>query len=405
LAGSLTDVKKDINYHLKTIRENAVDVISEEEIRAKLKDCSDKDRPLILKIGFDPTAPDIHLGHTVLLRKLRKLQDLGHKVFLLIGDFTARIGDPSGKTALRPVLTDKEIKANASTYTGQAFKILDKKMTTVVKNSDWYKDMEITDFLSLLSLYTLARMLERDDFSSRLRENRPLTMLEMAYPLIQGYDSCKLKADIEFGGTDQKFNLIVGRHLQEAFGQEPQAVVTMPILVGLDGKNKMSKSLGNYIGITESPQSMFGKVMSISDEVMWEYFRLLTDEDISKVKAMHPKEAKLSLAEIIVTDYHGDAAAGKAREEFERVFSKGEVPADMPVCPTGSNDLIIVEEAPKHKLVKSKNEVRRLMNQGAIYTVNPEDGALTPLKDEKIPLGPQGVIVKIGKKIFAKFVR
>lgn len=397
-------MNKELTHHLEAIKQNAVDSIVEAEITEKLKKSLHENKPLKLKIGFDPTAPDIHLGHTVLLRKLRKLQDLGHKVYLLIGDFTAKIGDPSGKTALRPVLTDKEIKSNASTYTNQAFKILDKKKTEVVKNSDWFKDMKTADFLSLLSLYTVARMLERDDFSQRLKENRPLTMLETVYPLIQGYDSCKLEADIEFGGTDQKFNLIVGRHLQQALGQEPQAVITMPILVGLDGKNKMSKSLGNYIGITESPKSMFGKVMSISDEVMWDYFRLLTDESLSEVKKMHPKEAKLRLARKIVSDYHSADSARKESDEFERVFSKRAVPSDILVCHTGSSHLFIIEQATQHKLVKSKNEVRRLMNQGAIYVVSPEDGSLTPLKSEKMPLDPQGVTVKIGKKIFVKFV-
>ncbi len=397
-------MKESLNCHLKAIKENAVDCISEHELTTKLEKCLREDKPLNMKIGFDPTAPDIHLGHTVLLRKLRKLQDLGHEVYLLIGDFTAKIGDPSGKTALRPVLTDKEIKANASTYTSQAFKILDKKKTKVVRNSDWYKGMKVTDFLSLLSLYTVARILERDDFSQRMKENRPLTMLEAVYPLIQGYDSCEMKTDVEFGGTDQKFNLIVGRHLQQALGQESQAVVTMPILVGLDGKNKMSKSLGNYIGITESPKSMFGKIMSISDEVMWDYFRLLTDESLEEVKKMHPKEAKLMLARKIVSDYHSEEDADKEKVEFENVFSGGAIPSDIVPYHTGSSSLFIIEQAAQHKLVKSKNEVRRLMSQGAIYVVNPEDKSLTPLKEKEVPLGPEGIIVKIGKKIFARFI-
>jgi tyrosyl-tRNA synthetase len=259
-------VKKEIERHLDCIKENAVDVISLNEISAKLEKSLAEHKPLNLKIGFDPTARDIHLGHTVLLRKLRKLQDLGHVVNLIIGDFTAKIGDPSGRSILRPVLSDEEIKDNASTYTDQAFKILDKQKTKIIFNSSWYKSMGISQFLSLLSSYTVARMLERDDFALRIKENRPLTIVEMVYPLIQGYDSVMMNADIEFGGTDQKFNLIVGRHLQEVYGKPSQAIVTMPILVGLDGVNKMSKSLGNYIGVTEEPKSMFGKLMSISDE-------------------------------------------------------------------------------------------------------------------------------------------
>ena len=263
-------MKPAISDHLKALKENTVDLIAEKELKLKLENSLKKKTPLKLKIGLDPTSRDIHLGHTVLLRKLRKLQDLGHKVYFIIGDFTAKIGDPSARSVLRPTLTDKEIKQNASTYTKQAFKILDRKKTKVIYNSIWYKKMGLPSFLSVLSSYTIARILERDDFSRRIKENQPLTLLEIIYPLIQGYDSCQMEADIEFGGTDQKFNLIVGRHLQETFGLAAQVAITMPILVGLDGKNKMSKSLGNYIGITESPKEMFGKLMSISDQSMWE---------------------------------------------------------------------------------------------------------------------------------------
>ncbi|MBU2102696.1 MAG: tyrosine--tRNA ligase, partial [Candidatus Omnitrophica bacterium] len=262
-------MKSQIQRHLDVLRENAVDVVSEDELRVKLENSLLTNTPLKLKIGFDPTARDIHLGHTVLLRKLRKLQDLGHFVYLVIGDFTAKIGDPSGRNSLRPILSDDEIRENATTYTEQAFKILDEGKTKIIYNSIWYKQIKLSSFLSILSSYTVARVLEREDFSQRIKENRPLTLLEIIYPLIQGYDSVMLEADIEFGGTDQKFNLIVGRHLQEVFNQKPQGVVTMPLLVGLDGKNKMSKSLGNYIGVTDEPQAMFGKVMSINDEVMW----------------------------------------------------------------------------------------------------------------------------------------
>ena len=355
-----TNLMKDkISQHLKTITENAVDFISEEEVTAKLKTSLQENKPLKLKIGFDPTASDIHLGHTVLLTKLRKLQDLGHTVYFIIGDFTAKIGDPSGRMVLRPVLTDKEIKANASTYTTQAFKLLDKKKTKIIYNSIWYKQMKLKDFLSLLSSYTVARLLERDDFSQRMKEGKPLSLLEIIYPLIQGYDSVMCEADIEFGGTDQKFNLIVGRHLQEVFGQKSQGIVTMPLLVGLDGKNKMSKSLGNYIGITEDPKDIFGKVMSISDEIMWEYFRLLTDFNLEEIKIKHPKEAKLMLAQKIVSLYCSPKIAQKERENFERVFSQRKIPTDMPVCVVGRSCVDLIEVIHKEKLASSKNEARR----------------------------------------------
>jgi tyrosyl-tRNA synthetase len=396
-------MKKCLDEHLEVIKECAIDVISEEEIRAKLEKSFKLNKPLRLKIGFDPTARDIHLGHTVLLRKLRKLQDFGHLVYLIIGDFTAKIGDPSGKTCLRPVLSDKEIKSNASTYTQQAFKILDKKKTKVIYNSVWYKKMDLPRFLSLLSSYTVARILERDDFSQRLKENRPLTVLEIIYPLIQGYDSFKMDSDIEFGGTDQKFNLIVGRHLQQGFGQAPQAVVTMPLLVGLDGKNKMAKSLDNYIGITESSKVMFGKIMSISDEVMWEYYRLLSDRNIQEPKSIHPKEAKLSLAYDIVSFYHSKKAASLAKAEFIKVFSKKGLPLDIPAYKVPAPDFDIVDVLYKAKLISSKNEARRLLEQGAICLIDSCDTAKSVvIKDAALNLTSKGMIFKVGKKRFLK---
>ncbi|MCQ9205462.1 MAG: tyrosine--tRNA ligase [Omnitrophica bacterium] len=396
-------MNKEIARHLEAIKENSVDLISEEELITKIKNSLNKKKPLKLKIGFDPTASDIHLGHTVLLRKLRRLQDLGHQVYFIIGDFTAKIGDPSQRTALRPILSDKEIKANAATYTNQAFKILDKSKTKVIYNSIWYKNMPLSKFLSLLSSYTLARILERDDFSQRLKEGRPLTLLEVTYPLIQGYDSYKLEADIEFGGTDQKFNLIVGRRLQQAFGQVSQAIVTMPILVGLDGKNKMSKSLDNYIGITDKPKEMFGKIMSISDEVMWEYFRLLTDYDVQGMKEIHPKQAKLKLAENIVSFYYSAEKAKKEKKEFEKVFSEGKLPQDILIHPSGPRASIITVLS-SAKIVSSKNEARRLLSQGAISFVNPEDFSQTTAKQDEFNVSVQGEILKIGKKKFLKIV-
>lgn len=397
-------MKSKITQHLELIKEDAVDLIAEEELALKLENSFKKNKPLRLKIGFDPTAKDIHLGHTVLLRKLRKLQDLGHQVYLIIGDFTAKIGDPSQRTVLRPVLTDRELKANAATYTQQVFKILDKKKTKIINNSIWYKKIGLPKFLSLLSSYTIARILERDDFSQRIKDGKPLTVLEIIYPLIQGYDSCKMEADIEFGGTDQKFNLIVGRHLQQTFGQSPQVVVTMPILVGLDGKNKMSKSLNNYIGVTEGSKSMFGKIMSISDEVMWEYIRLLSDFNPEELKKNHPKGVKLNLAESIVSFYHSKERALKERKEFEEVFSKGQLPKEMPTLKTKESVVDIIEILHNMKLVASKNEARRLLSQGGISLLDSEAKVITVLKEQSLKIPPQGAIFKVGKKRFLKLI-
>ena len=397
-------MKSKITQHLELIKENSVDLISEEELTLKLENSFEKNKPLKLKIGFDPTAKDIHLGHTVLLRKLRKLQDLGHQVYLIIGDFTAKIGDPSQRTALRPVLTDKEIKANAATYTQQVFKILSRKKTKIINNSIWYKKMGLSKFLSLLSSYTIARILERDDFSKRIKEGKPLTVLEIIYPLIQGYDSCKMEADIEFGGTDQKFNLIVGRHLQQTFGQPSQVVVTMPILVGLDGKNKMSKSLNNYIGVTEEPKSMFGKIMSISDQVMWEYIKLLSDLDPERLRDKHPKEVKLNLAESLVSFYHSKQKALKERKEFEQVFSQGRLPNEMPVYKVKESSVDIIEILYKAKLVASKNEARRLLSQGGISLLDSEAKVITVVKEQSLKITPEGAIFKVGKKRFLKLI-
>ncbi|MCD6583156.1 MAG: tyrosine--tRNA ligase [Candidatus Omnitrophica bacterium] len=393
-------MKRKIAEHLKIIRENAVDLISEEELVKKVTYSIKFQNPLRLKIGFDPTAKDLHLGHTVLLKKLRRLQDLGHHVYFIVGDFTAQIGDPSGRKELRPVLTIREIKDNAKTYTEQAFKILHRRKTKVIFNSSWYRNLNLSQFLPLLSSYTVARMLERDDFSQRLKENRPLSILEFIYPLIQGYDSVKIKADIEFGGTDQKFNLIVGRHIQESMGQSPQIVVTMPLLVGLDGKSKMSKSLGNYVGITEEPFQMFGKLMSISDLTMWEYFRLLTDVDIEKIKNMHPKEAKLLLAEKIVSEYHSPLVAKRTKDEFERIFSRKETPRDLPTFTVSEKKVDLVELLYNSKLVSSRNQARRLLLQKGIR----EKGKNIPLEDRILAIPPQGLILKVGKKKFLKVV-
>ncbi|OQX82095.1 MAG: tyrosine--tRNA ligase [Candidatus Omnitrophica bacterium 4484_70.1] len=390
-----------LKLQLEIIRENSVDLISEEELIEKLKISLKKKIPLKIKVGFDPTAKDLHLGHTVLLRKLRKLQELGHWVYFIVGDFTARIGDPSGLTERKP-LSLKEIKNNAQTYTHQAFRILDRKKTKIIFNSCWYNDLKLTDFLPLLSHYTVARMMERDDFSYRLKEGFPLSILEFIYPLIQGYDSVKIKADIEVGGTDQKFNLIVGRHLQEAFGQKPQVVVTLPLLVGLDGKNKMSKSLGNYIGITEPPKDMFGKIMSIPDEIMDDYFRLLTEVESEEVEGLHPKDKKMLLAFSIVSQYYSEKVAQKEKEEFERVFSKKEIPLEVPTYYVEEEKIDLVELLPKIGVVSAKNEVRRLISQKGIKRVLKKTAITVEERWIKID---KEVTLKVGKKKFLKLVK
>ncbi|MCM8823900.1 MAG: tyrosine--tRNA ligase [Candidatus Omnitrophica bacterium] len=391
-------MKRLIDEHIRVITENCIDCISLEELRYKLETSLKENTPLRVKVGFDPTARDIHLGHTVLLRKLRKIQDIGHNVYFIIGDFTAQIGDPSGRSELRPILTKEEIESNAKTYTEQAFKILDRERTKIVFNSEWYKSMLASQLLSLFSHYTVARMLERDDFSQRLKNNKPLSIQEFIYPLIQGYDSVMINADIEFGGTDQKFNLIVGRHLQESFHQSPQVVITMPLLTGLDGINKMSKSLGNYVGITESSKDMFGKIMSLPDDLMWDYFRLLTDLDVEEVKKNHPKEAKLLLAESIVGFYYSQDVARKEKEEFEKVFSKRQIPQNIPNYVSNEKEVDIIEVLYKMKLIPSKNDGRRLLQQKGISYDD------VPLTSPLFDIPPQGAILKIGKRRFLKLL-
>lgn len=368
----------EVSEQLKIIKRGASEIISEEELAARLNWSKKTGRPLKIKAGFDPTAPDIHLGHTVLLRKLKHFQELGHIIYFLIGDFTGRIGDPSGVSEIRQPLSREQVLKNAKTYKQQIFKILSPQKTRVVFNSRWYERMKFQDVITLSSKYTVARMLERDDFAKRFKENRPISILEFLYPLIQGYDSVVLGADVELGGTDQKFNLLVGRELQREFGQMPQVVLTMPLLEGTDGVNKMSKSLGNYIGINEAPKDIFGKVMSISDELMYRYYELLTDEDVEAIKKIHPKEAKMKLAGLLVRQYHGQGAAKEAHKEFERVFSQRDIPEniikvnllwDAPSCPTGSSIMMTAVRQGKvslHTGINSSNEIRRHFKQGSI---------------------------------------
>ncbi len=384
----------DISKQLEIIKRGAVDIISESELIQKLKVAAQQNRPLRIKAGFDPTAPDLHLGHTVLLRKLRQFQDLGHQVYFLIGDFTGRIGDPSGRSEIRKQLTPEEVLKNAETYKVQVSKVLDIHKIKVVFNGEWFDKMNVLDMFKLTTHATVSQMLARADFKKRLSENKDVSLVEFMYPILQGYDSVKLEADVEIGGTDQIFNLLMGRDLQKDYGQELQVVLTMPLLEGTDGIQKMSKSYGNYIGINEPASEMIGKIMSISDEMMLKYYTLLTDENLDTVKVMHPKEAKLRLGEIIASQYHGEESAKKARVEFERVFSSKELPEDMPVYELkSSGDIVgILVDA---GLVKSKNEARRIIQQGGASFNN------NKISDVEFIVNESGII-KVGSRRFLK---
>jgi len=384
----------DINQQLGIIKRGAVEIISEEELRKKLQESINSRRPLKIKAGFDPTAPDLHLGHTVLLRKLRQFQELGHEVYFLIGDFTGRIGDPSGRSEIRKQLTKKEVAKNAQTYKKQVAKILNVRKIKVVFNSRWFERMKGLEFSQLLTHYTANRMLEREDFTQRRNNKKPIYISEFIYPVLQGYDSVMLKADVEIGGTDQIFNLLVGRDLQKDFNQPQQVVLTMPLLEGTDGVQKMSKSYGNYIGINEPAKEMFGKIMSISDEMMVKYYELLTDEDLAKVKQMHPKEAKVNLAKIIITQYHSALAAQKEAEEFNRVFSQKEIPSVIVSVSTNGTITIKVMLLEK-KLVSSGNELRRLIKEGAVTFGNKK------IENEDF-MPKSSDILKVGSRRFLK---
>jgi tyrosyl-tRNA synthetase len=359
---------------LDLIRKGSVEIIAEEELAKKLERSRRENRPLVIKAGFDPTAPDLHLGHTVLVRKLHHFQLLGHTVIFLIGDFTALIGDPTGRNKTRPPLSRETIEANAITYRKQIFKLLDEKKTVIDFNSRWLGAMSFADVIRLAGSYTVARILERDDFSKRYKAGEPISVHELLYPLAQGYDSVALKTDVELGGTDQKFNLLVGRELQRNWGQEPQVVLTMPLLEGLDGVQKMSKSLGNYVGIAESPAEIFGKLMSISDELMDRYFELLTDwtkDRLDKYKKANPnpRDVKLQLAELIATDFHSPEAGKEARAEFIRIFSRKENPEEMAEIALRENEPLI-DLVVRCGAVASRGEVKRLASQGGITLDN-----------------------------------
>ena len=392
----------DIERQMALIKRGVAELIDEGELRKKLE----RGTPLRVKVGFDPTAPDLHLGHTVVMHKMRHFQELGHQVIFLIGDFTGRIGDPSGRSETRPPLTEEQVLANAETYKRQVFKILDPEKTLVEFNSRWLGQMSAANFIRLASHCTVARMLERDDFEKRYREQRAISIHEFMYPLCQGYDSVALKTDVEMGGTDQKFNLLMGRNLQAHYGQESQCILTMPLLEGTDGVRKMSKSYGNYIGIDEAPSEIFGKVMAISDELMWRYYELLSSkslEDIAALRAgvengsIHPKAAKEELAHEMVTRYHSRQAADEARQGFNAVFAGGGVPDDAPTftCAHGENSAPSAFLADAG-LVKSRGEAKRLIKEGALSIDGQRcDDALSPLAAGEY-------VIKLGKKRFLR---
>ena len=398
---------RELKRQLDLITRGTVEVIQQRELEDRLKLSLKEGRPLRVKAGFDPTAPDLHLGHIVLIQKLRHFQELGHEVVFLIGDFTGMIGDPTGVSETRKALSKEQVLANAKTYERQIFKTLDPETTRVEFNSRWMQDMRAEEVIELCSHYNLARMLERDDFSKRYREQKPIGVHEFLYPLVQGYDSVALKADVELGGTDQTFNLLVGRDLQRNWGQVPQVVITVPLLEGTDGVRKMSKSFGNAIALEDEPSDMFGKIMSISDDLMFRYYELLTSDDLDAVKRRHPKEAKLDLAEAMVTRYHGVEAGRQAKEDFEQKFRKREFPEqpDVTVTLTAADfsdsdhpSMGLVDLLMRTGLLPSKAEARRLIAQGAV-TINQErcqDGnAVLPLQ------ASESYRIKIGKRKYA----
>ena len=391
-----------VDEALEIIRRGTDEILLEDALRAKLA----RGRPLRVKAGFDPTAPDLHLGHTVLINKLRQFQDLGHEILFLIGDFTGMIGDPTGKSATRKPLTREEVLENARTYEQQIFHILDPEKTLVVFNSSWMGEMGAAEMIQLAARHTVARMLERDDFSKRYRAGQPIAIHEFLYPLVQGYDSVALKADVELGGTDQKFNLLVGRQLQEAYGQEPQVVITMPILEGTDGVQKMSKSLGNYIGIAEPPAEMFGKLMSISDDLMWRYLDLLSQRSGAELAAwrqevaggLNPMEIKFRLAGEMVERFHDAAAAGQAHDAFVARFRRGDVPDDMPeVVLQAPSGMAIANLLKAAGLVGSTSEALRAIAQGGVRV----DGQRIDDKSLQVAPGTTAVF-QVGKRRFAR---
>jgi tyrosyl-tRNA synthetase len=399
-----------VSEQLERITKGATEIIRLEELREKLALSRRDEKPLTVKVGFDPSAPDIHLGHTVVIRKMKHFQDLGHQVVFLIGDFTGRIGDPTGVSRTRPVLTREEVDRNAETYRRQVFKILDPERTRIEFNSRWLGELRSEDWIRLASRYTVARILERDDFTKRFRANQPIGIHEFLYPLAQAYDSVALRCDVEMGGNDQKFNLLVGREIMREFGLEPQVVLTMPLLEGLDGTEKMSKSLGNYVGVEESPREMFGKILSIRDELMWRYYDLLTDllpAEIASLKRkvetgeLHPKSAKVSLAKRIVADFHSPSEADAAEEEFERVFVAHETPDSVEEVELSCRPepIWLPRLLVSLRLAKSNGEAIRLIGQGGVSL----DGKRVESSDAEIPAAAPGeLLLKVGKRRFVR---
>ncbi len=388
---------------MEVIQRGADEVIVEKELEKRLQEGGS----LRVKAGFDPTAPDLHIGHTVLINKMRQFQQLGHEVIFLIGDFTGMIGDPTGKNATRPALSKDEILENATTYQDQVFKILEPDKTEIMFNSTWMSKMSAADLIQLAGKHTVARMLERDDFNKRYKDGRAISIHEFLYPLVQGYDSIAMKADVELGGTDQKFNLLVGRQLQQAYGQPPQIVVTMPLLEGLDGVQKMSKSLGNYVGITDPPADMFGKLMSVSDDLMWRYFELLSFRSSTDISALHkdakegrnPRDIKIELAMEIIERFHDSAAAKRARDDFIARFARGEIPSEITECElaTENGQLGIANVLRCAGLTASNSEGFRMLKQGAVRV----DGAKTTDRDLVLKAGTTYVI-QVGRRKFAR---
>ncbi len=403
----------DLDRQMEIFLHGTEEIISKDELKQKLAYSIDQNVPLELKLGLDPSAPDIHLGHTVVLRKLKQLQELGHKVTIIIGDFTGKIGDPTGRSETRKQLSDEEILANAETYKEQIFKILHAEQTKLVFNSEWLSKLKFEDIIKLSAGVTVARMLEREDFNWRYKSNRSISLHEFFYPIMQGYDSVHLKSDIEFGATEQKFNLLMGRDLQREHGQSPQIALMMPILIGLDGDKKMSKSLGNYIGIEEKPYDMYGKTMSIPDTLILNYFTLVTDylpEDVEQVKSEleqggNPRDVKMKLAREIVMLYHGEKEAINAENEFKKVFQRKEKPDEIPEYlisalideKSDGNQINIVQLLTNCKLVHSNSEGRRMIQQGAVKI----DGEKITDKNKVIQLNP-GMVIQVGKRKFAK---
>jgi len=397
----------DIEHQIAIFKRGADELLVEAEVAAKLKRAQLTNEPLRIKLGLDPTAPDIHIGHTVVLNKMRQMQDLGHQVIFLIGDFTSMIGDPSGRNDMRPALSREQIEANAKTYHAQASKVLDPAKTEIRYNSEWSEPLGAAGMIKLASRYTVARMLERDDFAKRFKGNLPIAVHEFLYPLMQGYDSVALKSDIELGGTDQKFNLLVGRELQRHYGQEPQCILTMPLLIGLDGIEKMSKSKGNYVGITDPPADMFGKLMSVSDTLMWSYLELLSFRSMDEIARLkrecadgrNPRDAKVMLAKEIVARFHSSAAADAALAEFESRFKDGAIPDDMSeiTLATAGSGLPIAQLAKQAGIVESTSEALRLIAQRGLKV----DGEVVGDKGLVIEAGVT-VVVQAGKRKFAR---